>query len=306
MQHMNHKLIPITISIFFVLFLSSCNTKCISVSDKELEKIGQLIFINEGGGKVENLTTWNEGEEFASLGIGHFIWYPKDKEYRFYEIFPVAYDFIKSNSGQPPQWMEEMAEFDLPWDSREQFYNEFESPKMVSLREFLLATIPQQSLFMAGRLEKSLPKILESAPPEMHDHIRQQFYRVANSPMGMYVLIDYVNFKGEGTLETERYNGQGWGLLQILEGMNGTEKGMPALQEFADGAQRVLLRRVSNSPPERGEKRWIPGWNNRIKTYTSQDISSYYRPTPDSNQTDQESITEIVRDMYRNLVCGTS
>ncbi len=199
-----------------------------------------------------------------------------------------------------------MAEFDLPWDSREQFYNEFESAKMVSLREFLLATIPQQSLFMAGRLEKSLPKILESAPPEMHDHIRQQFYRVANSPMGMYVLIDYVNFKGEGTLETERYNGQGWGLLQILEGMNGTEKGMPALQEFADGAQRVLLRRVSNSPPERGEKRWIPGWNNRIKTYTSQDISSYYRPTPDSNQTDQESITEIVRDMYRNLVCGTS
>ncbi|MGB2693511.1 MAG: hypothetical protein WBC96_13555, partial [Thermodesulfobacteriota bacterium] len=73
---MNQKLIPITLSLFFILFLSSCNTKCISVSDYELEKIGQLIFINEGAGKVENLTTWNEGEEFASLGIGHFIWYP--------------------------------------------------------------------------------------------------------------------------------------------------------------------------------------------------------------------------------------
>jgi len=276
------------------------------VSDRELEKIGQLIFMNEGGGKVENLTTWNEGEEFASLGIGHFIWYPEGKEYRFYEIFPVAYKFIQFNGGQPPLWMENLSTFDLPWNSREQFYNEFQSPKMVSLREFLLATIPQQSLFLAGRLEKSLPKILDAAPAEMHDHIRQQFYRVANSPMGMYVLIDYVNFKGEGTLESERYNGVGWGLLQILEGMNGTEKGMPALQEFASGAERVLLRRVRNSPPERGEKRWIPGWKNRIKTYTSQDIASYYQSTPDTQETDEESITKIVSDIYQNLVCGTS
>lgn len=274
------------------------------MSDAELEKIGQLIFINEGASKVENLTTWNEGEEFASLGIGHFIWYPKGKEYRFYEIFPVVYEFIVSNGGQPPVWMEQMSEFDLPWDSREQFYNEFQTPKMLSLRDFLLETIPQQSLFMAGRLEKSLPKILEAAPPEKREHIKQQFYRVANSPMGMYVLIDYVNFKGEGTLETERYNGQGWGLLQILEGMNGTEKGMPALQDFAAGAERVLLRRVRNSPPERGEERWIPGWKNRIKTYTSVDIASYYQSSSNQQQSDQESITEIVSDIYRNLVCG--
>jgi len=301
---MNNKVILITICFMLVVFLSSCNTKCISVSNAELEKIGQLIFINEGAAKVENLTTWNEGEEFASLGIGHFIWYPEGKEYRFYEIFPVVYEFIKSNSGQPPDWMENMSTFDLPWDSRQQFYNEFESPKMVSLRQFLLETIPQQSLFLASRLEKSLPKILEAAPPESHEHIKQQFYRVANSPMGMYVLIDYVNFKGEGTLESERYNGQGWGLLQILESMNGEEKGMPALQEFADGAQRVLLRRVSNSPPERGEKRWIPGWKNRIKTYTSQDIRQYSESPAETEQSDQYSITEIVSDIYRNLVCG--
>lgn len=301
---MNNKTILPTFFILLALFLSSCNTKCISVTDAELERIGQLIFINEGAGKVDNLTTWNEGEEFASLGIGHFIWYPKGKEYRFYEIFPVAYNFIVSNGGNPPQWMESMSEFDLPWNSREQFYSQFQSSKMVSLREFLKETIPQQSLFMAGRLERSLPKILEAAPPEMHEHIREQFYRVANSPMGMYVLIDYVNFKGEGTKESERYNGQGWGLLQILEGMNGTEKGMPALQDFADGAERVLLRRVNNSPPERGENRWIPGWKNRIKTYTSGDVITYYQSASDNKQTDQEGIVEIVSDIYRNLVCG--
>jgi len=301
---MHRTLLKLSLVLILVLLVSSCNTKCISVSDAELEKIGQLIFINEGAGKIENLTTWNEGEEFASLGIGHFIWYPEGKEYRFYEIFPVVYEFIVTNGGEPPLWMEEMPNFDLPWDSREQFYNEFQSPKMVSLREFLLETIPQQSLFMAGRLEKSLPKILEAAPPESREHIKTQFYRVANSTMGMYVLIDYVNFKGEGTLESERYNGQGWGLLQILEGMNGTEPGMPALQEFADGAERVLLRRVNNSPPERGEKRWIPGWKNRIKTYTSQDIALYSEPSAKIEHSDQSSITEIVSDIFRNLVCG--
>ena len=301
---MRQKLMKVSISLIVILFLSSCDTKCISVSDEELEKIGQLIFINEGAGKVENLTTWNEGEEFASLGIGHFIWYPKDKEYRFYEIFPVVYEFIKSQGGEPPTWMEEMTSFDLPWDSREEFYNQFQSPEMVSLRQFLLNTIPEQSLFMAERLEKSLPKILEAAPQESRENIRKQYYRVANSPMGMYVLIDYVNFKGEGTLESERYNGQGWGLLQVLEGMRGTQEGMPALEEFASGAKRVLLRRVKNSPPHRGEKRWIPGWKNRIKTYTSEDVAAYYESPAKSNETDYSNITELINKIYRNLVCG--
>ncbi|MEM7007725.1 MAG: hypothetical protein AAF462_01155 [Thermodesulfobacteriota bacterium] len=276
------------------------------MTDQELAKIGELIFINEGGGKIDNLTTWNEGEEFASLGIGHFIWYPKDKEYRFYEIFPVVYEFIVSKGIQPPLWMSEMKPFDLPWDSREQFYFEFNTPKMISLREFLVGSISQQTLFMAMRLENSLPKILEAAPPKDRENIKRQFYRVANSPMGMYVLIDYVNFKGEGTLKSERYKGQGWGLLQILQGMKGTQEGLPALEEFAQGAQRVLLRRVANSPPERGEKRWIPGWKNRIKTYTSQDISSYYQTGSNKAQTQSSELTKVFEDIYRNLVCGQS
>lgn len=301
---MNKILTKLSLVFILALFISACDTNCLLVSPQELEKIGQLIFINEGAGKVENLTTWNEGEEFASLGIGHFIWYPKDKEYRFYEIFPIVYEFIKSQGGEAPDWMEEMPTFDLPWDSREDFYSDFQTHKMVSLRQFLLKTIPQQSLFMAGRLERSLPKILEAVPEESHEHVKKQFYRVANSPMGIYVLIDYVNFKGEGTLETERYNGQGWGLLQVLEGMEGTQQGLPALKEFAAGAERVLIRRVSNSPAERGEKRWIPGWKNRIKTYTPQDVASYYKSGPQTTEIDYSNLSEAIQKIYRNLVCG--
>lgn len=58
------------------------------------------------------------------------------------------------------------------------------------------------------------------------ENVKYQFYRVSNSPNGLYALIDYVNFKGEGTSETERYNGQGWGLLQILENMKGKKNSM--------------------------------------------------------------------------------
>ena len=81
------------------------------------------------------------------------------------------------------------------------------------------------------------------------------------------LLIDYVNFKGEGVSETERYNNEGWGLLQILEYMKGKETGKPAMDEFSAGAKFVLERRVKNSDPKKNEKQWLKGWENRTETY---------------------------------------
>jgi hypothetical protein len=81
---------------------------------------------------------------------------------------------------------------------------------------------------------------------------------------GCYALIDYVNFKGEGILSTERYQGHGWGLLQVLEHMSDDGS---ATQSFAAAAAAVLRERVRNAPPERHEARWLPGWLNRVATY---------------------------------------
>jgi hypothetical protein len=141
------------------------------------------------------------------------------------------------------------------------------SERVRELRQFLIDTIPVQTAFLVSRFQNSLDNLLEYSPKELHDHIKTQFFRVANSPMGMYALIDYVNFKGEGTNPSERYMGEGWGLLQVLEEMNGTETGISALKEFVEAAEKVLARRVENSPPERNEKRWLPGWKNRLNTY---------------------------------------
>ena len=87
---------------------------------------------------------------------------------------------------------------------------------------------------------------------------------MANAPGGLYPLMDYVNFKGEGTSPTERYQGEGWGLSQVLAGMSDT--GSPTAA-FSKSADRVLTRRIELSPPARGEKRWLPGWRNRLATY---------------------------------------
>ncbi len=263
-----------------------------------------LIFINEGSGKEENLTVWNEGEEFASLGIGHFLWYPKDKEYRFRETFPAVFEFIKDEGASAPQWMNELPTFDLPWNSREEFYLDFNSPAMESLRKFLMDTIPLQTLFIAYRLEESLPKMLKAAPEQSRHNIKKQFYRVADSYMGIYVLMDYVNFKGEGTAETERYKGEGWGLLQVLDNMKGDEQGPAALREFTDSAEEVLERRVKNSPPGRSEKRWLPGWRNRLKTYVSQDLYESSGSRADKSTGNGSDPIESMLLIYRSLVCN--
>lgn len=87
------------------------------------------------------------------------------------------------------------------------------------------------------------------------------------SPGGLYPLLDYVNFKGEGVKASERYKGQGWGLLQVLMEMDGKQLRQSPTLAFAQSAERVLTRRVDNSPPERGERRWLQGWKNRVRGY---------------------------------------
>src|SRR5256885_6885854 len=123
---------------------------------------------------------------------------------------------------------------------------------------------------MVNRLETALPKMLDEAALADRENVRQQFERVASAPQGYYALVDYVNFKGEGVLHTERYRGEGWGLLQVLEQMHGSGSGAAGTREFSNSAAAILRRRVQNSPPERHEARWLPGWLNRVRTYAEQ------------------------------------
>ena len=234
----------------------------ITVGDAEADRIGQKIWRNECGGTRDGLTAWNKGEDFPSLGIGHFIWYPSGKHGPFKESFPALKDYLQSQGVELPGWL--AAAKACPWTDRASFMADFRSPRLEELRSLLASTVGQQARFAALRLEAALPKMLAAAPAGEREKIRRNFYRVANAPGGLYPLMDYVNFKGEGTSPTERYQGEGWGLAQVLAGMS--DSGSPTAS-FAKSADRVLTRRVELSPPARGEKRWLPGWRNRLATY---------------------------------------
>jgi hypothetical protein len=251
-----------------LLLFSIAGARGIELSRADALRIGKKVWQNECGGTIAGLTSWNAGENFASLGIGHFIWYPKDVRGPFEESFPEYVSFAAARGAKLPQVVAANRENGCPWSTRAEFNAAESSPPMKELRQFLAETVGVQADFLVQRLQQALPKMLREASPSERANVQRQFERVATTPQGCYALVDYVNFKGEGTLETERYNAQGWGLLQVLAGMSGTEPGAAAAREFAASAARVLKQRVQNSPPARNESRWLSGWLQRVNTYT--------------------------------------
>jgi hypothetical protein len=250
--------VPLTI---FMLANASIHG-AVDISSADAHLIGKLIWQNECGGTISGLTSWNVGENFASLGIGHFIWYPKGQRGPFDESFPKLVRFVSAHGAKLPQFLLSGHDTFCPWNSRVEFQRALDSPKMKQLRQFLVDTIDLQAQFLIARLQDALPKMMAQASDR--ENVQRQFDRVASSAQGCYALVDYVNFKGEGTLSTERYHGEGWGLLQVLENMHGAQS---ALDEFAASAKTVLRRRVADSPPERGEARWLSGWLARVDGY---------------------------------------
>jgi hypothetical protein len=250
-----------------ILFLLLLNiplafASAVRLSDEQALAIGRRIWKNECAGTVSGLTSWNKGEEFPSLGIGHFIWYPAGKRGPFEESFPGLVKFLAANGTDVPAW----TQGPCPWATRSAFLADIDGPRLGELRRILAATVALQARYAAMRLENALPRMLAAAPPAERSRIEENFQRVASQPLGFYALMDYVNFKGEGVNPSERYKGAGWGLLQVLEAM--PDSGNP-LAGFAAAADDVLTRRVRNSPPERNESKWLAGWRNRIQTYAN-------------------------------------
>ncbi len=242
-------------------------SSAITLSHADAQRIGKKIWQNECNGTISGLTAWNQGEDFASLGIGHFIWYPKGLRGPFEESFPKVVSFISKRGAKLPTSLLRGVEQPCPWNSRAEFLRAQHTVEMNQLRQFLVDTIDLQAEFLIARLEGALPKMLAEAAPADRANVQQQFERLARTPHGCYALVDYVNFKGEGVLHTERYQGQGWGLLQVLESMHGTSD-PAAVDEFSSAAKAILTRRVHNAPAQRNESRWLTGWIRRVNSYS--------------------------------------
>ncbi len=233
----------------------------------QLDCLQKMIYFNECSGKAERMITWNADETFPSFGIGHFIWYPAGNKGPYKELFPEFLSFLEAQKEAIPLWITALPAREAPWPTRDAFLADISSERMTSLKSFLKKNQKFQAQFIIRRVEGILPRMLATIPETERPAIQLKFREIADAPKGMFALIDYVNFKGEGILGTERSQGQGWGLLQVLQEMRLPEKKEDALEEFVRAAKKVLEDRTRNAPPEKDCSKRLRGWKARVKNY---------------------------------------
>ncbi|MDG6777949.1 hypothetical protein QCB44_04425 [Thiomicrorhabdus sp. zzn3] len=249
-----------------------------SLSTDDYQWIGQRIYQNECAGQPRYLTHWGKGEEFPSLGIGHFIWLPKGVEVPFEQTFPKLFDFV-SASKPAPAWLEVLrkqsgssADFYAPWSNRQQFEQAWSSSELSSLRDWLLQTQELQARFIVQSFEARWDKALQSLDSHEQQILTQELSKLTAFKQGQFAVIDYFNFKGIGGNSKEQYQGEGWGLIEVLHNLNrnydsASLNETQRLQAFVDSAKQRLELRVKLAPKERKESRWITGWFKRLDGY---------------------------------------
>lgn len=237
-----------------------------ALSPSQYTWLGEQIFQNECNARPSCLTSWNAGEDFPSLGIGHFIWYQMDQEEIFEETFPALLAFLDAKGIVLPIWLQSATEADNPWHNRDSFNQAQQSDQMRELRDLLLLTAPLQAEFIVNRFNTTRDIIVASFEPAEQAQASQIIEQLASlhPPYGQYAVIDYLHFKGSGLNPAETYQGSGWGLKQVIAEMLGRQV---SLETFATMASAVLDRRIANAPTARNESRWQAGWHNRIRTY---------------------------------------
>ncbi|MFV0338120.1 MAG: hypothetical protein ACK5LK_07760, partial [Chthoniobacterales bacterium] len=110
--------------IFPIIILTACSSapqaqtssSGIHLSNSQAQEIGHRIWKNECAGTIDGLTSWNSGEQFASLGIGHFIWYPVGKSGPFEESFPRLISYLAQQGVDIPTWLQQAR--GCPWPNR--------------------------------------------------------------------------------------------------------------------------------------------------------------------------------------------
>src|SRR6478752_5380571 len=104
-----------TLLLLVLVLAANQVSAAINLSPAETRRIGNKIWQNECGGTVAGLTSWNAGENFASLGIGHFIWYPKGARGPFEESFPNFVRYVERRGAKLPEPLLGRKDEVCPW-----------------------------------------------------------------------------------------------------------------------------------------------------------------------------------------------
>jgi len=255
--------------LFFLGLLSywPVSATLIQPSPASIKQLAIQVFKNECNSNPDYLIHWNPGENFASLGIGHFIWYQPDHVYDsrpvFEETFPDLIRYLSKRTSAPT-WIQESLvrdKLDLPWRNKQSFDRAKSSVELKQLQDWLNQTHSLQAAFIFQRFNDRLQTKLSKS--SMRTMISARLIALMSDPTMSFVLVDYAHFKGIGFTPKETYSGKGWGLLNVIEEMS------PPFDkvQFKQKAIELLERRVLLSAPSRNEARWLAGWKNRIEGY---------------------------------------
>ena len=127
--------------------------------------------------------------------------------------------------------------------------------------------------FLIERLARALPAIVAAVPEEaararLAERLGRILYAADGSiaPEGVYALVDYVNFKGEGTQASGALPGRGLGPVAGARGDGGSTRARSS-PPSPTPRPRCSSRRVALAPGERREARWLDGWLKRVASY---------------------------------------
>lgn len=239
----------------------------VAATAQDMEAIGERIFRNETDGDASKLLRWNAKGNFADLGIGHMVWYPANQRGSYAETFPSFLKYVQSINVPLPTWLANRPNDGGPWANQAAFERAKDDKQMRELANFLQKTTGLQAAFMTDQLRKNMPSMVQTLPQQYRQAALNNFQIMEKTPGGMYPMLDYMVFQGVGTSSSERYNGHGWGLLQVLLNMDRVQPGSNALAEFMRSAGDSITHRVAAAPAERHEARLLSAWQTRVRTY---------------------------------------
>lgn len=254
----------VVLSWIYGLF-STFGIACFSIrlSPADIQDLTQKIFHNECGQNYDKLIFWNPKETFPSLGIGHFIWVPSKQDTIFTQTFPDLLNYLACKGVKLPTWLDDHK--NCPWSRRDEFLSPNSAQQRHELYVLLKNNLHLQTEFMVHRLQQKLEYIIQDLHKPVGQKVERNVALMAESKNGVYALIDYLNFKGDGLNLREHYNGYYWGLKQVLAEMSPCSTNKEAIHEFIRAAQLLLSQRIAHAP--RNESSWRTGWFNRLETY---------------------------------------
>lgn len=217
---------------------------------EEKIKLGRAIAKKELGS--EGLIDWTPSEDFASLGIMHATW-GSEKTIKHQNGFLKFLYYVQSKGGTIPDFLQKNQ--DNPWNSRSSFFYAKTSndPRMIQLQKFLQATKDLQVDFTIDQAAQACNKIIAKGKYNQNDILKLK--QLSSDAQGIFAIIDYVNFKGEGNLDDP----SSWGFANVIHEMQ--LSGGNEIYRFIVAAEKVL---ANNHP-----KFYIykAGWIGRLKFY---------------------------------------